>query len=317
MQAFLIDNTSPDKLVRSETPEPDPLPSETVVRVRATSLNRGEVRMALQSDAWPRGYCPGWDVAGVVERASADGKGPAPGTRVVGFVRRGGWAELVAVPNEYLAPIPDAVSFAQASTLPVAGLTALHALYKAGSLLNKKVLVTGATGGVGEFAIQLARISRAQVTAHIRREEQRAFVVEAGAHNVAVGENLADAAKDFAPFDLVAESVGGQVLGDALGLMVERGVCVLFGTSGGNQVTFDAQKFYNFGGATLYGMFLGDELKWIESGTIGLTKLGDLIADGSLNPKIGVEEDWSRLPQVAADLLARKFLGKGVLHVGT
>jgi len=316
MLAYLIDAETPGRLVRRDAPEPSPLPSETVVRVRATSLNRGEVRMAIESHAYAHAYNPGWDAAGVVERASADGKGPVAGTRVVGFVRRGAWAELAAVPNEYLAPIPDDVSFAQASTLPVAGLTTLHVLYKGGSLLGKKVLVTGATGGVGDFAIQLARHSGAIVTAHVRRESQREFVVSTGAHHAAVGEKLAPAAHSFGPFDLIVESVGGEVLGDALGLLAERGVCVLFGTSGGKDVTFDAQKFYAIGGASLYGLIMGDELKWIETGTLGLTKLGHLVSRGSLKPQIGVEDDWANLPQVAADLLNRKFLGKGVLHIG-
>ncbi len=315
MKAYIIDKTAPEKLVLSETEDPAPLPGEILVRVGATSLNRGEIRMALELGIYPHGYIPGWDVAGTVERAAASGKGPKEGERVVAFVTKGAWAEKVAVPVEYAAAIPDDVSFAQAATLPVAGLTALHALYLGGNLWGKKVLVTGATGGVGDFAIQLAKSAGAIVTAHIRRESQREFIAQTGADNLAVGPSLKDAAHPFAPFDLVVESVGGETLGQALAMLTERSVVVLFGTSGGDHVTFDAQTFYNTGGARLYGLRMPDQLKWVESGTIGLGKLGAALQTGALKPLIGVEESWHELPRVAADLLGRKFLGKAVLHM--
>ncbi len=315
MKAYIIDTSVPEKLVQRETADPTPLPTEILVRVAATSLNRGEIRMALETGYYPNGYIPGWDVAGVVEQAAANGTGPKVGDRVVAFVRKGTWAEKVAVPVEYAAKIPEGVSFSQASTLPVAGLTALHALYKGGNLMGKRVLITGATGGVGDFAIQLANQSGAIVTAHIRREIQRPFIEQSGAAHIAVGLSLHDAAHHLAPFDLVIESVGGETLSEALGLLTERSTVVLFGTSGGDKVTFDAAKFYSFSGAKLYGLTMPEELKWFESGTIGLGKLGNLLQHGHLKPQIAVEESWNELPRVASDLLNRKFLGKAVLHM--
>src|SRR5207247_11345890 len=85
--------------------------------------------------------------------------GPRVGARVVGLLPEGAWAERVAVPTHALAALPDKVTFAQAATLPVAGLTALYALAKRGPLLGRRVLVTGATGGGGYFADQLARLA--------------------------------------------------------------------------------------------------------------------------------------------------------------
>ena len=83
----------------------------------------------------------------------------------------GAWAELAAVGTDWLAELPDAVSFEQAAALPVAGMTALRALEVGGFVLGKRVLVTGASGGVGRFAIQLAKLAGAHVTAIARRTE--------------------------------------------------------------------------------------------------------------------------------------------------
>ena len=122
------------QLVLGEVDDPEAgRRSEALVRVAAISVNRGELRRAA---AAAEGHRPGWDFAGVVEAAAADGSGPKAGTRVVGLMATAGWAELLAVRTDMIAALPDAVSFAQASCLPVAGLTALHAVRQAGDLID-------------------------------------------------------------------------------------------------------------------------------------------------------------------------------------
>src|SRR6266849_4111059 len=138
-RAVVVDPEAPGRLVIRPVAEPVPDRSEAVVRVRAFSLNRGEVRRSGMAVA---GWRPGWDLAGEVERAAADGSGPRVAARVVGLLPEGAWAERVTVPAHALAELPDKVTFSQAATLPVAGLTALHALEKRGLLLGRRVLVT-------------------------------------------------------------------------------------------------------------------------------------------------------------------------------
>ena len=314
-RAVVVDPNAPGRLVIGSVDDPAPLPSEAVVRVNAFSLNRGEVRRALTANTLPHGWRPGWDVAGVVEQAAADGSGPPVGARVVAFLRSGGWAERVAVPARSMAELLPEVSLAQAATLPVAGLTALYGLARGGLLLERTVLITGATGGVGDYAIQIARLSGARVVASVRRPDQEALVREAGADEVAVG-GLTGAAKTFGPYDLILDSVGGQTLADALTLLAEGGTCVSLGTTAGEQVTFDASAFYLTGRASLYGFILFDELG-VEPASVGLARLVRLVAAGKLTPRIQVEAPWSRVAEIAQDLMNRRFFGKAVLHVET
>ena len=310
IRAILVDPDAPARLSLGEKEEPTPAPGEVLVRVAAISLNRGEVRRAQSAEA---GFNPGWDLAGTVERAAEDGTGLPEGARVVGLMNPGAWAELVAVPAISLAELPRGVSFEDASTLPVAGLTALYTLEAGGNLLGRRVLVTGASGGAGQFALQLARDAGARVVALVRREEHEPLARDAGAHEVAVGERGA-AAREYGPFDVVVDSVGGSVLGDALGMLATGGTCVSFGTSAGNEVTFDARDFYLTGGARLRGFILFHEVR-ARPASDGLARLLELVADGRLKTNVSVREPWTEVGEVAQRLLDRGYTGKAVLRV--
>jgi NADPH:quinone reductase-like Zn-dependent oxidoreductase len=306
-RAVVVDPDAPGRLLVRAVADPSPERAEAVVRVRAISLNRGEVRRAGLADA---GWRPGWDLAGVVETAAASGAGPRAGTRVVGVVLEGAWAERVAVPANALAELPDKVSFSQAATFPVAGLTALHALAKGGLLLGRRVLVTGATGGVGDFAVQLARLAGAHVTASVRRDDQVATARELGAHDVVVGDTIPATPK----YDLIVDSVGGRTLGTALAALNRAATCVTLGVSAGAEVTFDARQFFVAGRTTLYGLYLFTELL-SEPASVGLRRLAELVAAGQLSPHVSLERPWGEIAQVAQDLMARRFPGKAVLIV--
>ena len=303
----VVDPEAPGRLAIREIPEPSSDRSEAGVRVRAISLNRGEVRRAGMAAA---GWRPGWDLAGEIERAAADGSGPRVGTRVVGLLPEGAWAQHVAVPTHALAALPDSVSFSQAATLPVAGLTALYALAKGGALVGRRVLVTGATGGVGDFAVQLARLAGAHVTAVARRSEQAAALRQLGAHEITVGDAIPSSPK----YDLILDSVGGRTLGTALTALERGGTCVNFGVSAGAEVTFDVRTFFVGGRATLYGFYLFQELG-LEPASAGLRRLAELVSAGTLTPHISVERPWKDIGRIAQDLMDRRFPGKAVLTV--
>jgi NADPH:quinone reductase len=310
VRAVVVDPKAQGRLSISEVEEPEPLPSEALVRVAAISLNRGEVRRAEASEA---GFRPGWDLAGTVERPAADGTGPNEGARVVGFLPSGAWADLVAVRTDALAALPEGVSFEEASTLPVAGLTALYALEKGGGILGRNVLITGASGGAGLFGLQLARASGARVVALLRRQEHEELVREAGAHEVVVDEGGA-AAEDLGPYHLILESVGGGVLGNALSMLAPEGTCVSFGTSASEEVTFDARDLYLTGGAKLYGFILFYEVL-AQPASEGLGRLVRLVDQGILKPHIEVEAPWTEVGEVAVRLIDRGYTGKAVLRI--
>lgn len=312
IRAIVVDSSAEGRLGIKPVQLRDADRDEVVVKVTAISLNRGETRRAVQV-AEP-GWQPGWDFAGVVERSAADNSGPKPGTRVVGLLPSGAWAEKVNCRSHAVAALPDKVTDAQASTLPVAGLTALHALRQGGLLLGRKVLVDGASGGVGHLACQLAGAAGALVWGHVRREDRRAKVAEWTGGRVVVGDSLA-AAKGEGPYWLILDSVGGSALSAAMTMLAPNGVCVTFGVSEGPTATFESRDFFGTGGARLYGLTLFHELMSVERAGIGLALLAGEIAAGRLKPEISVEAGWNEIGTIAKRLIDRDFTGKAVLHV--
>jgi NADPH:quinone reductase-like Zn-dependent oxidoreductase len=209
--------------------EPDPDRGEAVVEVRAISVNRGELHRLRAGEA---GWRPGWDLAGIVRSAVAGS--PPTGARVVGMVTGGAWAEKVAVPGDWLAELPTEVSFAQAAALPVAGLTALRTLRLGPAILGRRVLIVGAAGGVGRFAIQLARLGGAEVTAIAGSPERAEGLRDLGATEVVTG-----IAELRGRYDLILESAGGDSLARLATMVHPDGTLVMFGNSSRQDTTFN------------------------------------------------------------------------------
>lgn len=310
IRAVVVDHNAPARLAIHEVDYPTVGPNEALVRVAAVSVNAGEVRMAQSA---PDGKRIGWDIAGTVEQPAPDGTGPKAGARVVGYTRSGGWAELVPVPTNALAELPDSVSFAQAATLPVAGLTALHSIEKGGSLLARNVLVTGANGGVGHFCCQLAKLSGATVVGQIRHERYLDIVKSFGADHVVVTEDGVSAG-EFAPYRLITDAVAGLLLSNLIEMLAQDGVYVSYGASGGSKVSFDIWDFIGASRTSLYGLVMANELIH-EPASDGLARLAKLVSDGQLRPYIAIEESWERVGEVVKDFLERKIPGKAVLLI--
>src|SRR5579871_2175091 len=176
MKAFVPDGGGQVRM--TDVDEAAPAAGEALVAVEAFSVNRGET--FLLEDP-PAGWRPGKDIAGRVARAAADGTGPRAGTRVVGHPPSRGWAERAAVSASTLVELPDEVQAVTAAALPLAGLTALRLVRAAGPLIGKRLLVTGASGGVGHYVTELAVASGAEVTAVSASPERGARLAALGA----------------------------------------------------------------------------------------------------------------------------------------
>ena len=307
MKALVTASEDENGLALVEVDEPKPQSDEAVVRLRATSVNRGEV--AHLRDEEP-GHILGWDVAGDVVQPAADGSGPSSGQRVVGIVDDHAWAELVCVPTHAMSVLPDEVSYAAASVLPIAGLTAWRALELGGFLLGRRVLITGGAGGVGRLAIQLARISGAQVTAVVGRPERVDGLRELGADNVVVGIGAASGR-----FDVILESVGGASLVRSMDVLADEGTLVTYGRSSGEPAKVDSGWFGDHSGARIEGLLVFTEVAQRRLGTTQLDGLVHLVASGNLDPQIAKETSWQDPMPVVDELLARSVPGKVVLRV--
>jgi NADPH:quinone reductase len=276
-----------------EVPDPSPKSDELLLRVEAFSLNRGELRSIRRA---PDGKILGWDVAGTVV------DGPKAGARVAALLTSGAWADFAAVPAAHAAVVPDDVPLDVAATLPIAALTVVRAFDVAGSLLGKRILVTGGSGGVGQFAVQLGALAGADVTAVTRREPRFGAAHVVPSIEEAEGE-----------FDLILESVGGPSLATAIAKVARGGVVVTIGNSSEEETTFNARTLYAKGGARVYGLLIFEELESRRVGAADLERLLNLVREGRLHSPIEVRRPWTELPAVVEELEQRSYAGKAVL----
>ncbi|MET9914510.1 zinc-binding dehydrogenase [Streptomyces sp. NPDC006476] len=279
--------------------EPTPAPGEALVAVRAFSVNRGELALLRSRTS---NWRPGQDVAGVVLEAAADGSGPAPGTRVTALVEEAGWAERVAVPTDRLAELPERVGTEQGAALPLAGLTALRSLRLGGNLLGRRVLITGASGGVGRFQVELAAAAGALVTAAASRGQ--------GLRALGAQDVVPDPEAATGLFDLVVESVGGTSLASALRRTAPGATIVLLGTSSGEKTPIDVYDFIGHEGARIVSYL---SYAHPRPPADDLRTLTEMVAADRLHPMLGLVEDWTKLNDALAALRGRRIDGKAVL----
>ncbi|WP_280254520.1 zinc-binding dehydrogenase [Nocardia abscessus] len=310
MRALVVDHSAPAHLALAEVPEPEPSPDEALVRVEAVSLNHGEVKGAT-SPQTPDGTVIGWDAAGVVVKAAADGTGPAEGTRVVTLGEAGGWAEQRAVPAARLGTVPDDADLAAVSTVPVAGLSALHVLRRMGQLLGRRVMITGASGGVGRFAVQLAARAGAEVVAISRNAAQADGLRSLGAHEVHSDPGGVDR-----PVYAVLDNVGGRQLVDAFAAVQAGGMAVSVGRSSDTDAVFPPDALLATDGRhdrSIRTFFLLADPATDFSAD--LTWLATQIGTGRLDPGISWRGPWTRYAEAGRELLDHRLHGKAVLDI--
>jgi NADPH:quinone reductase-like Zn-dependent oxidoreductase len=301
----LLPSGGPAMVECGEVDQPRPLASEALVRVEAFSVNRGETFLLEKP---PDGWRPGKDIAGVVVQGAADGSGPSAGRRVVGHPPGAGWAEYACVPAESLAALPDDVSAVTAAALPLAGLTALRLLRLAGSVTGRRILLTGASGGVGHYLVELAGNAGAEVTAVTATAQRGSRLAELGA--AAVIRSVTDA---DGRYDLVLESVGGDGLGRSLERLAPHGTLIWFGQASREPVTLNFFDLLYGATSAMIRHFAYTDFP--EPYGADLAVLVRLVAAGRLHPEIGRVAGWHETATVLADLRERRIRGNAVLTI--
>jgi NADPH2:quinone reductase len=262
-----------------EVPTPEPGPDELLVQVHAAGINRGELTLVQMRED----FQPGQEIAGVVA------SGPRQGERVVGLADWHGWAEYATVPGHRTVALPDAIDFATAAALPMAGSTALNLIRLGGDLLGRNVTVTGASGGVGVIATQLARLAGANVTA-----------VSAVTEDVPDGQHV------------VLESVGGASLDQAIAKIATGGLILVFGNSAKERSTID---FRDFAGRDRVRVQTFFSAHYEHLAADNLRTLLGLVADGRLEVQVGLETPLAEVNDALDALDQRRVPGKAVLRM--
>jgi NADPH2:quinone reductase len=290
----------------ADVPEPGLLPSEALVAGEAFSINRGETFLLEQPKL---NWRPGKDVAGRVVRAAADGSGPPQGTRVVAHPPAAGWAERVAVSTRQIAILPDGIDFNTAAASPLAGLTALRLLRVAGSISSRRILMTGASDGVGHYFTELAASVGAELTVVSADAERGRRLGDLGAIDIVYDVGSAEG-----PFDLILESVGGASLQEALMKLAPHGKLIWFGQASREAPTLDFFSFWK--GPASGSIHHFDYTDSDVPDDRDLETLVRLVGSGRLHPEIGYVAHWNQAAPALASLRGRTIRGNAVLTTG-
>ncbi|QDP95959.1 NADP-dependent oxidoreductase [Microlunatus elymi] len=268
---------SADVLQPVDLPKPHIGPDTVLVKVKAAAVNPVDYKIregylqGLIDAQFP--VVPGWDVAGVVEQPGLDTPEFQAGDEILAYARAdvvsgGTLAEYVAVPVRTAAHKPAELSFEEAAALPLAGLTALQSVRRAGVDAGSTVLVHAAAGGVGSFAVQLARHAGARVIG-TGSPDNHDFLRSLGAEPIDYHGDLVASARELAPdgFDVILDYVGGTAIDTVPQLLKQGGVVA--------SIT-DARARDEFGG----------QYVWVRPDAVDLAELAELAARGVVKIEI-------------------------------
>ena len=233
-----------DRVVVAEHPDPEPAAGEILVRVRAAGLNGADMMQLRGEYPAPPGApadIPGLEFAGEVIACGAGVQRFEPGDRVMGIVAGGGQAELVAVSERHAMPVPDELDWEAAGGVPEGFTTAHDALFtQLGLGMGERLLVSGAAGGVGLAAVQLATMAGARVTATVRDEELRRRVETLGVRAIAPDEFAGRG-----PYDAILELIGAPNMPANLEALADCGRVAVIGVSAGSTFELDLSVLMN------------------------------------------------------------------------
>jgi NADPH:quinone reductase-like Zn-dependent oxidoreductase len=295
---------------------------EVLVKVRAAGLDRGTwhlmagmpyaARLAVGLRA-PKNPVPGLDVAGVVVAAGGEVTRFQPGDAVFG-VSKGSFAEFAAARESKLAPKPSNLTFEQAAAVPVSGMTALRALTDVGRLqAGQKVLIIGASGGVGSYAVQIAKALGTEVTG-VCSTSKLDLVRSIGADHV-IDYSRDDFANGEKRYDLILDTGGNSTLSRLRRALSPRGTLVIVGGEGGGRLTGMGRQLRALALSRLVGQRL-TTLGPKEHYTL-LERLTELIEGGQLVPAIEQTYPLNETPDAMRHLVAGRARGKLVIAVSS
>jgi len=317
MKAIVYSNYgSPDVLKCEEIEKPVPADNEVLIRVRAASLNpvdghlmRGPLPLRLMTGLGkPRSGRLGVDVSGQVEAVGRNVTQFKSGNEVFGACRAA-LAEFACAPASRLAMKPNKVTFEQAASVPVAGLTALQGLRDKGKIqAGRKVLINGASGGVGTFAVQIAKSFGADVTG-VCSTPNVAMVRSIGADRV-IDYTKEDFTQSAQRYDLIFDNVSNHSFSERRRILTSNGICVLAGIGGAGSHEGQWARLRGSLKALLASWFVSQKfVTFIARITReDLTILSDLVESGKVTPVI---DKRYRLNEVAQAL---RYLEEGHAH---
>jgi NADPH:quinone reductase-like Zn-dependent oxidoreductase len=315
---------STDVLELREIEQPLPTDNEVLVRVHAAGLHRGDwhvmtglpylIRFVVPSLGLrkPKVLVRGMDVAGLVEAIGKDVTRFQPGDAVFGWCD-GAFAEYASAPEDQLAAKPPNLSFEQAAAVPISGFAALQGLRDVGEVqAGQQVLVIGAAGGVGSFAVQLAKAFGAQVTG-MASTSQLDVVRSLGAHEV-IDYTREDVTDGTHRWDLILDTAGRRTLSQLRRALTPKGTLVIVGGEGGGRWMGGFLRNLR---APVLSRFVGQRLRMLASKERkeDLETLRELIEDGKLTPRIGRTYPLREVPEAMQALEAGHTRGKLVITV--
>jgi NADPH:quinone reductase-like Zn-dependent oxidoreductase len=315
---------SPDVLTFEDVEKPVPNGNQVLIEVRAASLNAFDAYVIR--DSWlgrlifglrkPRDTRLGQDIAGQVEAVGKNVTQFKPGDEVFG-ISRGALAEYACTFERALASKPPNVSFEQAASLPLAGLTALQGLREGKIQPGQKVLINGATGGVGTFAVQIAKSLGAEVTA-VCSTRNVDLVRSIGADHV-IDYTKEDFTKSDQRYDVIFDNVCNHSFAERRRVLYPKGICVLAGMGGAGVKGSEAigRIAGNLFTARALSSFTDQKFAQYrtKSSKQDLIMLGDLVKTGKLRPVIERTYKLSDAPEALRYLNEGHARGKVIIAV--